>query len=446
MIIAIGADHGGFELKQGLAEHLRSAGHQVIDVGTSSKEAVDYPVYARAVAETVAAGKADRGIMIDGAGIGSAMVANKIPGVRAALGYDLSSARNGREHNDANVLTLGAGLIGEALARQIVDVFLTTECREERHLRRVAMIGELDGAVPLPVSAPSAASAGPELSAEDLDRILGRLTSLLGNRALVCTGESCVTTDPATARRLLALGAGSLSHGPDRPGSVPADLARYIDHTLLKPDATRDQILRICAEAREFGFRSVCVNPFWARTVTDALRGSGVLTCCVVGFPLGANVPETKALEARRAIRDGAGEIDMVINIGALKGGEDDIVLGDIRAVVEACRDGGAVCKVIIETVLLSDDEKIRACELARRARAHFVKTSTGFAGGGATAEDVALMASVVRSAGMEVKASGGIHSYTEARRMIEAGATRIGASASVAIVKDVKGATAGAS
>ncbi len=451
MIIAIGADHGGYDLKERLADHLRQQGHQVVDVGTSSREAVDYPIYARAVAETVAAGKADRGIMIDGAGIGSAMVANKIPGVRAALAYDVSSARNGREHNDANVLTLGAGLIGPSLATQIVDVFLSTDCVEPRHRRRVSLIEELDrerpAAAPVP-AAPAPAATAPatpaaELDEQDIERVLARLTSLLGDRAIVCAGGSCVATDPAAARRLLDLGAGSLSHGPDLP-SVPAELARYIDHTLLKPDATREQILRVCAEAREFGFRSVCVNPFWARTVTDALRGSGVLTCCVVGFPLGANVPEIKAMEARRAIRDGAREIDMVINVGALKGGEDEVVLHDIRAVVEACRDGGAVCKVIIETVLLTDEEKIRACELAKRARAHFVKTSTGFAGGGATAEDVALMASVVRGAGMEVKASGGIRSYQDARRMIEAGATRIGASASVAIVQDVKVASGG--
>ena len=162
-----------------------------------------------------------------------------------------------------------------------------------------------------------------------------------------------------------------------------------------------------------------------------------MLTCTVVGFPLGATEPAIKAMEARRAIRNGAKEIDMVINVGALKSGDDDHVLRDIRAVVEDCVDGGAVCKVILETALLTDDEKRRACELARQARAHFVKTSTGFSTGGATASDVALMAEVVRSAGMEVKASGGISSYDDARAMIEAGATRIGASASIGIVQE---------
>ncbi|MCK4413325.1 MAG: deoxyribose-phosphate aldolase [Candidatus Eisenbacteria sp.] len=225
---------------------------------------------------------------------------------------------------------------------------------------------------------------------------------------------------------------------------MPQDIAGYIDHTLLKPDATDAQIRELCAEAREHRFAAVCVNPIWARLVAQELAGSGVRTCCVVGFPLGATYPETKALEARRAIREGAREIDMVINIGALKGGDDAQVLADIRAVVEACRDGSARCKVILETALLTDEEKRRASQLARRARAHFVKTSTGFGPGGATVEDVALMAAEVRGGGMEVKASGGIRSYPDVERMIAAGATRIGASAGVAIVAEARAASAG--
>ena len=185
------------------------------------------------------------------------------------------------------------------------------------------------------------------------------------------------------------------------------------------------------------------MNPVWIKLVADELRGSSVLTCSVVGFPLGASQPETKAFEARRAIREGAKEIDTVINIGALKSGDEDLVLKDIRAVTEACRDGGAICKVIIETALLTDEEKRIACRLARKARAHFVKTSTGFASGGATSEDVDLMKSEVREAGMEVKASGGVRSFTDAKRMIEAGATRIGASAGVAIVQEAQENTA---
>jgi deoxyribose-phosphate aldolase len=208
---------------------------------------------------------------------------------------------------------------------------------------------------------------------------------------------------------------------------------------LLKPNATEEQIRNLCAEALEFNFRSVCINPTWVSLAASLLRGSEVLTCTVVGFPLGATEPAIKAMEARRAIRNGAREIDMVLNIGALKSGNDALVLRDIRAVVEDCVDGGAVCKVILETALLTDDEKRRASELARQARAHFVKTSTGFSTGGATVSDVALMAEVVRGAGMEVKASGGISSYDDAKAMIEAGATRLGASASIAIVREAK-------
>ncbi|MDH3613350.1 MAG: deoxyribose-phosphate aldolase [Gammaproteobacteria bacterium] len=220
---------------------------------------------------------------------------------------------------------------------------------------------------------------------------------------------------------------------------MPGDLARYIDHTLLKPDSTEEQVRNLCTEARDYNFRSVCVNPTWVPLAAELLRGSDVLTCTVVGFPLGANEPAIKAMEARRAIRNGAREIDMVINIGALKSGNDALVLRDIRAVVEDCVDGNAVCKVILETALLTDDEKRRASELARTARAHFVKTSTGFSTGGATVSDVALMAEVVRGAGMEVKASGGISSYSDAKAMIEAGATRLGASASIGIVREAK-------
>jgi len=429
--IALGADHGGFDLKAVLAAQLRKAGHQVEDVGTSSREAVDYPVFARAVADAVSQGRADVGIMIDGAGIGSCMVANKVAGVRAALAYDLSSARNSREHNDANVLTLGAGFIGAGLAEQIVNVWLTTECTEPRHLNRVAMFGE-------EVVAPT---DDLKLSDQDIERVVTRLHHILGPISSAEPAGASVGDNPEAAREFVRLGAtGLTSVAPaERPGSIPGDLARYIDHTLLKPNATEEQIRTLCAEALEFNFRSVCVNPTWVPLAAGLLRGSEVLTCTVVGFPLGANEPAIKAMEARRAIRNGAREIDMVINIGALKGGDDELVLRDIRAVVEDCVDGNAVCKVILETALLSDEEKRLASELARTARAHFVKTSTGFSTGGATVSDVALMAEVVRGAGMEVKASGGISSWSDARAMIEAGATRLGASASIGIVQEAK-------
>lgn len=437
MKIAIGADHGGFALKEALKAHLQGKGHEVRDCGTRSAEAVDYPVFARAVAEAVAGGGAERGIMIDGAGIGSCMVANKVPGVRAAMAYDVSSARNGREHNDANVLTLGAGLIGANLAQQIVDVFLATECTEPRHRRRVAMIA--DPAAGPGAAAPAAGDPLAALSEHDLARIAARLQGLLGGPG---HAGPCVGTSPDTARAFIELGARRLSHGPDSPGRIPEDVARYIDHTILRADATVAMIDKVIAEAREFSFRSVCVNPCWVKRVADGLRGTPVLTCSVVGFPLGAHTPQIKGMETRKAIRDGAREIDMVINVGRLKSGDDDYVFKDILAVVEACRDGSARSKVIIETALLTDQEKVRACELSRRARADFVKTSTGFSSGGATAEDVALMASVVRGAGMEVKASGGIRSFSDAKRMIEAGATRIGASASIAIVQEAQNVT----
>jgi deoxyribose-phosphate aldolase len=426
MKIAIGADHGGFDLKSTLLEHLRDAGHEVEDVGTLSYEAVDYPVFARAVAEAVAQGQADVGIMIDGAGIGSCMAANKVPGIRAALAYDLSSARNSREHNNANVLTLGAGLIGAELARQITDTWLATECTEPRHKKRVAMFGS-----DLPDQ---------RINEQDIERVIDRLHQIIGPADVRPNGAS-VGEDPGTAREFVRLGATGLTTvaPAERPGDIPGDLARYIDHTLLKANATEDSIRVLCAEALEYSFRSVCINPTWVPLAANLLRGSPVLTCTVVGFPLGANESMVKAMEARRAIRNGAREIDMVINIGALKSGDDDLVLRDIRAVVEDCVDGDAVCKVIIETALLTDEEKRRVCELARRARAHFVKTSTGFSTAGATVGDVALMAGVVSGAGMEVKASGGIGSYEDARAMIKAGATRLGASASIGIVQEAK-------
>jgi deoxyribose-phosphate aldolase len=429
--IAIGADHGGFELKTVLAAHLQRSGHKVEDFGTSSREAVDYPVFARAVAEAVSQGRSDDVIMIDGAGIGSCMVANKVPGVRAAVANNLLTARHSREHNDANVLALGAGQIGTGLAEQLVDTWLATECTEPRHLKRVAMFGG-------EIADPSGDLA---LSDQDIERVVNRLHDIIGPLASMEPSGESVGDNPEAAREFVRLGAtGLTSVAPaERPGDIPGDLARYIDHTILKPNATEEQIRKLCAEALEFNFRSVCINPTWVSLAASLLRDSEVLTCTVVGFPLGANESAIKAMEARRAIRNGAREIDMVINVGALKSGDEALVLRDIRAVVEECIDGNALCKVILETALLSDAEIRRASELARTARAHFVKTSTGFSTGGATVSDVALMAEVVRGAGMEVKASGGISSYSDAKAMIEAGATRLGASASIGIVQEAK-------
>jgi deoxyribose-phosphate aldolase len=214
----------------------------------------------------------------------------------------------------------------------------------------------------------------------------------------------------------------------------PREIARRIDHTLLKPDATRRQIETLCAEAREHGFATVCVNPTWVRLCSDLLRGSETRVCTVAGFPLGATPAEVKAYEATRAVADGACEVDMVINIGALKSGDYRLVERDIALVVDAAAAGGAAVKVIIEAALLTDDEKVRACVLAKAAGAAFVKTSTGFGPGGATAADVALMRRVV-GPGMGVKAAGGVRDLKSAQAMLEAGADRIGASVGVKIV-----------
>ena len=224
---------------------------------------------------------------------------------------------------------------------------------------------------------------------------------------------------------------------------VPRELASYIDHTKLGPDTTPQDIDRLCDEARDYGFAAVCVNPVWVKRCAQRLRGTGVMVASVVGFPLGANAPEVKALETRRALRDGAREIDMVINIGALKGGDYELVEKDIARVADSCREVGAVCKVIIETGLLSDEEKVIACRLAQAAKAGYVKTSTGMGHGGATVYDVALMREAVGPV-MGVKASGGIHTSTEAQQMIAAGATRIGASAGIAIVSNGEGEQSG--
>jgi deoxyribose-phosphate aldolase len=215
-------------------------------------------------------------------------------------------------------------------------------------------------------------------------------------------------------------------------GDVPADLAKLIDHTLLKPEATRDEVVKLCEEARKYKFASVCVNTTWVPLCKALLAGSGVMVCCVVGFPLGAMAPTAKAYEARDAVRQGAQEVDMVINIGALKSKDYETVFEDICRVVKA--SGNAGVKVILETSALDTNEKIIGCTLSKLAGAAFVKTSTGFGKGGATVEDVQLMRSIVGGE-LGVKASGGVRTVEDAIKMAQAGANRIGASASVAIV-----------
>ncbi|MFD1177139.1 deoxyribose-phosphate aldolase [Paenibacillus puldeungensis] len=211
-----------------------------------------------------------------------------------------------------------------------------------------------------------------------------------------------------------------------------------IDHTLLKPEARREAIVKLAEEAKQYGFASVCVNPVWVETAAEVLKGTEVKVCTVIGFPLGASAPEVKAFEAAHAISQGAGEVDMVINIGALKDGNDELVANDIKGVVEAA-SGKALVKVILETCLLTEDEIVRACKLSVSAGADFVKTSTGFSSGGATVEVVALMAKTV-GPGTGVKASGGVRTLADAEAMIQAGATRLGTSAGVAIAKGQSG------
>ncbi len=245
-------------------------------------------------------------------------------------------------------------------------------------------------------------------------------------------GCCCVSDRPEAVAELVAAGAGRIG-GTIGVGHVRPDLADLIDHTLLKQDTTYEQIGELCTEAKQYGFCSVCVNPCWVSHCAELLAGSSVKVCTVIGFPLGANTSDIKALEARKAQEDGATELDMVVNIGALKTGDFDYVERDIRAVVSQAR-AGVLVKVIIEAAMLTDEEKVAACEAAVRAGAHFVKTSTGFGPGGATAADIALMRRVV-GPDLGVKASGGVGDCERADLMVRAGATRIGASAGVMIV-----------
>jgi len=216
-------------------------------------------------------------------------------------------------------------------------------------------------------------------------------------------------------------------------------IARLIDHTILKPEAIREEVKAVCAEALRFEFASVCANAFWVPLLAGELRGSPVKVCTVAGFPLGATSTASKVAETSAALRDGAEEIDMVINIGALRGGENGVVEGDIRAVVAISHAQGAIVKVIIETALLTDEQKVLACRLAQAAGADFVKTSTGFSKSGATVEDIALMRRTVGPS-MGVKASGGIRTLEDLRAMVAAGASRVGASASVRIMEATAG------
>ncbi len=253
-----------------------------------------------------------------------------------------------------------------------------------------------------------------------------------------CTDGRCVSQCGQRVNQMVENGAARISAGL---GYIPRDLgiARLIDHTLLKPDASAAEITQLCREAREYHFASVCVNSAYVPLCAELLKGSDVAICTVVGFPLGASPPEVKAYETQLAIQNGATEIDMVMNIGALKSRDLRLLHRDIATVVATCHAQSVLCKVILENVKLTDEEKVIASQVAKLAGADFVKTSTGFGGGGATAADVALMRRVVGQ-GMGVKAAGGVRDYADAQAMVKAGATRIGASAGVAIVHAARG------
>ena len=337
-IVALGADHGGFRLKEALKPLLAALGLEVRDVGVFDEKPADYPDIAQKVAELVASGVARRGVIIDGAGIGSSIAANKVAGIRAALCYDRASARNSREHNDANVLTLGARLLTAGQAEDVLRTWLETPFAGGRHTARVEKIARIErqygrAAEPLPDGVPS--------------------------------GPGSVSEDHPTEPRASASGVASL-----------------IDHTMLRPEATRADIVKLCGEARQYGFATVCMNPYWVPLAASELAGSAVKVCTVAGFPLGATSTEAKVAEAAAALRAGAREIDMVINVGALRSGDHDAVKLDIQAVTRVCHDAGAIVKVILETALLDDAQKTTACGLAQAAGADFVKTSTGFSTG----------------------------------------------------------------
>ena len=269
------------------------------------------------------------------------------------------------------------------------------------------------------------------------EKLVEQITDLVLSR-IDGADNSCPTFCSADVKRIVDAGASRI--GVVLGDSATAhDWASLVDHTLLKPEASESDIKKLCNEAIEFGFASVCVNPSWVKKAAEFLKGSNVPVCTVIGFPLGATLSDVKAFEARRAIFNGAREVDMVINIGALKSGDDCTVEDDIRAVANAAHENNILLKVIIETALLTDDEKVRACLASKNAGADFVKTSTGFAKGGATVEDVALMRRVVGSQ-LGVKASGGVKGIEDARAMFEAGATRIGASVGVKIAQEASG------
>lgn len=283
-----------------------------------------------------------------------------------------------------------------------------------------------------------------------IDKVISQVFIEKALHEFYCHGGTCdgwernVVDQPAAVQNIIKNGAERIAAGPGIGNEIyDKSVARMIDHTLLKPEATEEEIRTLCNEAKTYEFASVCINPGYVKLCHDLLKGTRVKVCTVIGFPLGATTTEVKRFEAEQALQNGAQEIDMVINIGMLKNNNYEYLFNDINQVVLVAKKNNAVCKVIIETALLTDEEKIKACVISKEAKADFVKTSTGFSKGGATAGDVALMKYVVGSS-VGVKASGGIRSAEDARMMIESGADRIGASASVKIVGGEKSAAGG--
>jgi deoxyribose-phosphate aldolase len=288
------------------------------------------------------------------------------------------------------------------------------------------------------------------MSSSIVDKVVSQVLIEKALQNFYCQGGTCagwernVLDQPDTVKKIINHGADRIAAGIGVGGElIDKEIARMIDHTLLKPDATPDEMKKLCEEARTYGFASVCINPCYVSLCYNLLKSSKVKVCTVIGFPLGSTTTEIKRAEAEQALANGAQEIDMVINVGMLKQGEHNYVFNDINQVVLAAKKHGALCKIILETALLTDEEKIKACLLSKEAKADFVKTSTGFSKGGATAGDVALMKYVVGSA-IGVKASGGIRTTEDAKLMIASGAERIGASASVKIVKGEAAASGG--
>jgi len=301
------------------------------------------------------------------------------------------------------------------------------------------------------MSHPQPAAVAQALDAQQIELVIHAITAEVVNYLsgttgvcpcdeLVCADcqQCCVEKCAQKTRKVIDAGADRISAGA-AVQQIDAGIAPLIDHTLLKPEASREQVIKLCQEAVRFGFASVCINPWYVPLAAEHVHGSNVKVCTVAGFPLGATLPAVKIFETEEAIKLGAQEIDMVINVGALKSGQDEAVEADIRGVVEACHRNGAICKVILETALLTLEEKVRGSTACKNAGADFVKTSTGFGPGGATAEDVALMRAVVGRE-MGIKAAGGIRSIEDLKKMVSAGATRIGASASVRILEEARG------